>query len=821
MVKAVLEFFLHRKMSVPSWTRYLKPVEPVEEVDGMYYLADGSLGYICEMDGINIEGKDPDEVSEQISTVLAGLPMGYSYQMLCFSMAGCSEINRVASAGEFRIKAAEEYMKRKVEHHNRAVERGGFTKEGLTRFAPRTIRRFLTVKENGRYTRNPTEMKKAIERFTVDVKRISTAMGVLTNVRPVKATDLIALFYKFLNPSRSVRITPQEYTGGDMRRYMLFSSVENGKHIRSDGFVYRVISFCSLPMRKDRDSDMYYTPTNAVMRETNNMVSLTDLCPSMLYTINFRLLSTASATAKLESKRMMLRKHRINVLTGSDAIDKELQDEEVAKMLGELYGGSVPVSLSAHIVLPLREEEHEEKTGEVITYLNTAIGASAFEEDVIGDVIFLLSLPFGYDSSIHKDHIIERNIECVAGNLADISPMYRYGSGVISPRGAIYYTRRGELFTVDLFDRKTALSSPHCLITGKTGSGKSVLSGDAIMQMLRQPARVLIIDKEISYRGICREVGGQYMRFEGIPDVKIDPFYGELDDEHIAQIVNILSLMVAGSHTQVTVEDRSYISEAVVNVTKTGGRNISAVVNYLNSLGDEKARSIARRLYMYHGSGQYARFVEGTRPNLDFHSDLILIELAEIDRYPDLQGVLTSLLLNFIAEYVKKVSGRKYLVLDEVHTLLNNEVAVQVLVNATKTYRKYGCAVIFITQQLEDFKHIIRAMNMPKNCPNLILLYQDEREIKENAADLGLTEDQLEAYRSIRKYPEFTEALFKMENWTAIGRVTLDPISYWILTSTEADRRFIETLIRKKNMSYEEAVRYAAEKYPYGVPQER
>jgi hypothetical protein len=820
-MKSLLEVFLQRKLDVPSWARYLKPVEPVESIEGMYHLADGSLGYICELEGINVEGRNPDEVSEQLSVALAGLPEKYSYQILCFSISGCKKVREVAETGEFRIKAVREYMKRKVEHHDRAVAAGGFVKDSLTRFAPRTIRRFLTVKENGSYTRRPGDFKRVIEEFSRDVKRISTSLGVLTRVTPIGCADLVEIMYRLLNPLRSVKIPPPEYTGGDMRRYMIFSSVENGKYIKSDGYVFRVISLGALPVKKDEERDMYYTPANAVMQETANYMSLTDICTSLLYTINFRLLSSSSATAKLESKRMMLKKHRINVLTGADAIDKEIQDEEVSKMLTELYRGSVPVSLSAHIVLPLQEEEHEIKTEEVVTYLNTAVRASAFKENVIDDVVFFMSLPFGYDATVHKDQFIERNIECTVGNLADISPLYRYGGGVISPLGAIYYTRRGELFTVDLFDRQTASSSAHCLITGKTGSGKSVLCCDAIMQWLRQPARVLVIDKEISYRGICRMVGGQYLRFEGIPDVKIDPFHGTLDEDHIAQIVNILALMVAGSHAQITVEERSYISEAVVNTAKSGGRSISAVVNYLNSLNDEKARSIARRLYMYHGDGQYARFVEGARPNLDFHSDMILIELAEVDKYLDLQSVLVSLLLNYTVEYIKKVPGRKYIILDEVHTLLTNEVAVQVLVNATKTYRKYGCSVIFVTQQLEDFKHVIRAMNMAKNCPNLILLYQDYREILENASDLGLTEDQLEVYRSIRKYPNFTEALFKMENWTAVGRITIDPVSYWISTSAEDDRHFLENLIKEKEMSYEEAVRYAAEKYPYGVPSKK
>src|SRR5208283_5534423 len=93
--------------------------------------------------------------------------------------------------------------------------------------------------------------------------------------------------------------------------------------------------------------------------------------------------------------------------------------------------------------------------------------------------------------------------------------------------------------------------------------------------------------------------------------------------------------------------------------------------------------------------------------------------------HKDYQSVIVSLLIYYITEFVKKISGRKYLFIDEAWSLFKNEVSVDILVKAVKTFRKYGVSVVFLTQQLDDFAVIARAINMKDNLPNTILLYQE------------------------------------------------------------------------------------------------
>jgi len=822
----VLDIIANHYFRKPAFQKFFKPVEPVEDSPGLYILADGSLGFIMEVEGINIEGRSVEQISDSISKIMGSLSTGYCYQLLLFSFKGCDEIKSVAESGETELDAVRKYMVRKLKWHKKG-KKDAFAKEGMQIFAPRTIKTYLTVKEPGRHgARNEADLIKTIKRFYPTCQRIMTVFSTLTGVTPVPTDGLISLYYRFLNQKRSLTIEPIPYNGGDMRKSFIYSSVENSrKHgIISDEYRYKVTSFGQLPVTYDNEREEYFTVPNVLFEEKRNEISLVDIAESMLVAFNFEILDSSRVSAKLEAKRSMAKKHEVNVIGNTEAIDKAMIGEDTAKMLEELYKGNVPIQLGIHVVLPVHhdpdEEENDLKEQEVLTFLNSIVNANAFFEDLIADAMFLRSLPFGFDTKINPEAMVQRNIDCTIGNLADLSPLYRYGKKVISPLGCIVYSRRGELLTVDVFDKQTAITSPHMLVTGKTGSGKSVTMCDFINQFLRQPAKVIIIDKEVSYRTICQLAGGQRLTFEGIPDIKMDPFEGDWDDDHKSQLVNILALMQAGSE-ETSQDDRAIISQAVAHVARSGRPSMRELVSCLErNFGDERSKSIARRLYMYYGEGQYARFIEGNKPNLNIHSDITLFELADIDTYKDLQTVVIALLIQYITEYVKKVPGRKYLILDEVHTLLKNKVAVDYLVMSVKTFRKRGCAVIFVTQQLDDFKQIARALNMKKNCPNQILLYQDWQEILENAEDLGLTQDQLEAYKTVRKHSRFSEAFYKMENWSSIGRITLDPESYWSTTSSLEDRLYIKRVIKEKGVSLEDALAIAATQYPYGLPAE-
>jgi conjugal transfer ATP-binding protein TraC len=536
----------------------------------------------------------------------------------------------------------------------------------------------------------------------------------------------------------------------------------------------------------------------------------------MLFTINFFFPSQDALNRKLNFKRSMAFLHRFNIL-GDISIDKEIAREESRRLLTAMYGGEKIVKASYHLCVPSSHEESEFTSAQIVSYLNITTGSNAFKEDLIAPGIFVRCLPFGFDHNVpEEERFVRRAVTATSAVIAEIAPIYMSGKGVRTDIASGSYNRRGEGAWLDLFNKDTATTSPHCFITGATGAGKSVTVVDFIQQVLRQPSAVFILDKGDSYKRLCQLYGGQYLTFEGEPAFKLDPFAGDFDDDHRAFLTALISIMVTGGSEQISREEVSTISEAILSLLTSAEKTMNELADTLKSYNDPVSIAAARKLFPFYGMGQYARFTEGKKPRFEINNRLTVAELGDLDMYKDLQAVVVFVLIFYITEYVKKVPGRKYLVIEEASFLFKNETAVDFLVKAAKTFRKYGCALIFVTQQLDDFMVIARAMNMKDNCPNKILLYQEMDVVSRAAKDLALNEGTLDLYKTIKKSNKFAEALVVAQNWTSVFRITLDPVSYWIATTSEPDKVYFNELL-EQGMTLHEAIKHAAREHPFGV----
>ncbi len=826
----------------PFVTDLLFPVAAEEDI---YLLADGSVGQIWEIHGINSDGKSDEEMKKNSSTFanfIRVLPEDVPMQIINVSWQGIdAESLQNYTKGDMTDPHIREYMERKIAWHNEC-QRKGFAKEGVTCFYPRSIRTFLTIKQNplgldkiSLYTKEAFAATKQKLKNTTTIVETSLSSGGIGYAK-VDVDDLVSVMYRILNPERYLDIPLSRYAGGDIRRYVAFNSAEAGGSSWESGTTkYNVISFANNPSIPDPNPDNsnskedFYTIPNILFRELNG-TCLYDFIPMMLFTINFNIPPQAALSAGLNFKKSLSFMHRLNFI-GEEAIDKKIATAESNRLLTAMYGGEKTVKASYHLCIPTSVEESDFITSQIVSRLNVTSSCNAFQEDIIASGILMRSLPFGFDHRIPDEgRFVRRAVTATSLNLADIVPIYRSGRGVRTDQAIGFYNRRGEDTWFDPFDKDTAVTSAHTLITGATGAGKSVTAVDLIHQALRQPATVIIIDKGESYKRLCLLKKGQYLKFEGETDFKLDPFVGDFSNDHRAVLTSAISTMVTGGSEQITREEVAAISEAVLHLSKKDRteKSISEIVVILKDAGDPISMSVARKLFPFYGQGQFAGSIEGGKPALELKNQLTVCELGDVDMHKDYQSVVVSLLIYYITEFVKKIPGRKYLFIDEAWSLFKNEVSVDFLVKAVKTFRKYGVSVVFLTQQLDDFSIIARAINMKDNLPNKILLYQEPDVIARNAEQLELSQGDLDLYKTIKKGKYYTEALIKAQQWTAVGRISLDPKSYWIATTSEPDKELLKNLMdtnpaRKrrasdpKPMTLEEAIEYASKKHPYGV----
>jgi len=818
---------------------------PVAAEEDIYLLSDGSVGQMWEIHGVNCDGKSSDEMqkaSNMFANFIRVLPEDAPMQIINLSWQGIEdEALQNYTRGDLSDPYLRSYMERKIAWHNKCKHKG-FAKEGTTCFYPRSIRTFLTIKQNplnlggiGLYDKQTFAKTKQKLKNTTTVVETSLSSGNI-GFKRIGINDLISILYKILNPERALDIDPPRYNGGDIRKYFSFTTSE----AHNDGWDahntrYNVISLANNPSslnpktaNNGENDESVYTFPNILFRELNGEC-LYDLIPTMLFTINFYVPSQAALSNALSMKKSLSFLHRMNFI-GEEAIDKGIAMGETKKLLTAMYGGEKVVKASYHVCVPTSVEESDFTTSRIISRLNVTTNCNAFQEDMIASGIFMRCLPFGFDQKVpNEEKIVRRAVTATSSNLADIAPIYRSGRGVRTDKAVGYYNRRGEDNWLDLFDKDTAITSAHTLITGATGAGKSVTAVDFIHQALRQPATVIVIDKGESYKRLCMLKKGQYLKFEGETNFKLDPFIGNFDADHRAFLVALLSNMVTGGYESITREEVAAISEAVLQVTNAGEeKSIGNVCSLLKAYQDRISIAVARKLFPFYGKGQYAGSIEGDKPSLELSNPLTVFELGDVDMHKDYQAVIIFLLIYYITEFVKKTPGSKYLFIDEAWSLFKNEVSVDFLVKAVKTFRKYGVSVVFLTQQLDDFSVIARAINMKDNCPNKILLYQEPEVILKNAEQLDLNQGEIDLYKTIKKGKYYAEALLKTQQWTSVGRISLDPESYWVVTTSDPDKELLNRLtnndpkLRRRAsdpspMTLEEAIKYAAEKYPYGV----
>lgn len=796
---------------------------PLAFEEDVYLLKDGSVGLIWEFTGVSTDGKSEEileDISKSASTLFKSLPEDTSGQIILVVTPGADDLDSFLT-GDLSNTYVNKYMHRKIMWHDKC-KKNGFAKEGQKLFIPRTIRTFLTLKVNplnlkglGLYDENKWQQTL---NFVKNIRiTCETALSVaVSSIRRITREEIIHIFYKILNPNTSLVLDTPKYGGGDLRNYFLKNYLEiRDDGVYTDNIKYNVISFLNIPAQAKGDNTLETKPNLLFSDFTDSTIF--DYTNTFIFTINFWIPNQEAMKRQFSMKRTLSFLHRMNLI-GDVSIDKEIARNETTKVLEMMYGGEKLMRASFHFCFPTETENYLYTINQILSFLNVSTTGNAIYENLIGGFLFLRCLPFGFDfKNPDETKFVRRSVYITTSALADVSPFYRNSRGVKSPVSIGYYNRKGETLWLDLFDKETAVTAPHCLITGATGAGKSVTTIDFISQALRQPSTVVVIDKGNSYKKLCYLSGGQYLSFEGEPEYILDPFWGDFSDDHKAFLAYLISIMATGGveGEKISREENAVISESINELTNRTRRNFQSLIEILMEK-DTIGKTIARKLYPFYGKGQYARVIEGNKPRLELTKHLTVFELGDIDAYKDYQTVVVFLLIYYITEFMKKVRGNKYLVIDEAWSLFKNDTAVDFLIKAVKTFRKLGCSVVFITQQIDDFEIIAKAINMKDNCPNKILLYQEPDVVLKHADTLDLSEGEKQLYRTIKKGKKFSEAMFKMQQWTAVGRITLDPESYWVATTSEPDIRYLNELVAE-GKTLEEAIKIASEKYPYGV----
>jgi len=261
--------------------------------------------------------------------------------------------------------------------------------------------------------------------------------------------------------------------------------------------------------------------------------------------------------------------------------------------------------------------------------------------------------------------------------------------------------------------------NPHLVILARSGSGKSYTAKLEVMRNLMMGTDVLILDPENEYRSIAEIYNGSFISLSlkgentfnplDLPPVleNEDPF--DVYKEHIADLMVLMQLIIGEklSAEELAILDQA-INQTYASFNILPDKDFSKIERFptLNDLekvlsGLTGGESLASKLYPY-TQGNFAGFINKPT-SVELDKRLIVFGLKDLPEILRPLGMFV--VLNYIANRVKREMKKRLVVIDEAWWIMRQEIGAEFLLNMIKRGRKYNLAVTNITQDVEDFLH--------------------------------------------------------------------------------------------------------------------
>ncbi len=800
--------------------RFIDLLNYVDYEDGIYCLADGSLGKIWVIKPVSCEGREGEfleTLSKNVEQLIKSLPQG---QLACqFIVQVCRDTHerqREYQCYQELGTVDNSFMASKLHH--------------LTGLA-RDIQVLVTIRYFPQWNRKSwlggeQNIEFMLKNHQEDFKKIFLHMEHVLLSAQIIAVELnqdqlVHWLYRVLNPRRSQLIRQLTVSEDvSLREQVLFNEPEvTGEGLIVEGQHMRVISLKELP--GETQPGMFTRELYEGLR-----YCVLDSAPSMMMVINLTVPPASESINRLNWHKSFAFMHQNNWL-GDKSIEVQEKKKELDSTIARLYReGERIVHARCHVIIVAPGIDELQKSTDVLINAFSRLQCQAFVETMIGASLFLTCLPLGFDP--YYERYIKRVKRLTSPNAADMLPFYGSFPGTRTP-AAIYLNRRGEMVWLDFFDSNI---NPHAVVVGASGAGKSFFMNDFILQHERLGAHFFVLDKGDSYRKINEILKGNYVRFDLNSPVTINPFAHEPTPENLSFLQSLLCQMACGGdeRDRLSREEEGLLQKAVILTYERhqGEIILSDVVKTLNdsAFNDEfginsiMGPTLALRLTPFTKRGPYGGFFDG--PNqFEIKGSFTVFELANLSSYSDLQVVVLLNLMFFMTNFVSAPAMRplrKYLLIDEAWSLLKVKNTADFITNAFKTFRKYRCCVTAITQELADLTRQESGLAIIANASNKIFLKQEPALIDLLKDKLSFDVPILESLKSLETVRgKFSEAFVMTDESKGVVRLYADPMLYWAANSQARDNEYLHQQSQQFSGDLLKAVEKCAKEYPYGL----
>ena len=333
------------------------------------------------------------------------------------------------------------------------------------------------------------------------------------------------------------------------------------------------------------------------------------------------------------------------------------------------------------------------------------IGLSARVETVNATDAFFGSLPGHYFENLRRP-IISQDV------LLDMLPLSAPDCGEMTSPNPLYGSHASPLMQV----RTSGLSAYYLnvheqdlgnsLVVGPPGSGKSVLLGELIVNLLRyQGMRIFAFDKGYSFYALTKALGGTHITFDNTKSdlCPLEQLQSELDFDYA---ISYLEMLLRLNGHSITPPERNELLDCLHILANrvSNKRSLSDLHLILAS------RDLKEALAPYTKWHNSSCLIDGTT-NIGFISHLTTFECGDIFKASSTFSLPVLKQVFHLIE--KQFDGRPAaIILDEAWLMLQDQTFGDELIKWFKTLRKFNAIVILATQSLTDLEQSPHFINL-------------------------------------------------------------------------------------------------------------
>jgi hypothetical protein len=516
-----------------------------------------------------------------------------------------------------------------------------------------------------------------------------------------------------------------------------------------------------------------------------------------------------------------------------DIIASSLKAVKVSLTIG------VRTSRAAHTTAEYEEAEREiaSRKQQILHIISRMNGASGLTEDIAQRRIFLSSLP-----GLAGDD--KREIDLLSCHAADLLPLEMPWTGTPRSPLMLIETPYRQLIPFSPFDPD--LSDANMLVAAASGHGKSMMTGQMLLQAARQDTRVSIIERGDSYRNLVEYMGGQMITMALDSEQTLNPWDLESGEREPSR-EQVAFLKGLTRHMLGDIEASDLLDNVLVDaIERTYRRAAMRPGNTIPTFGDlrdelqyyqdadrnervmEEARLAAFKLRNWVSPGGVYENLFDRQTTLKLDSPWIYFNVEKLKDDPRLESAMSLLIAWATTKRASGKSSHKSItVLEECWMLLESPFLADLVVQLYRTARKRNGAVWGVSQAIEDFTGTTQAPNtfgaaILKNT-TIKIIGRQTGSLDVLREFLHLNETTLNEIKNLGhtqkgRKSDFIVVIGEKAETTHTLRVVLSPIEYWIMTTYPRERWYRAWWMKKHSeLPLYERYWLLAEKFPQGM----